>query len=226
MNTKTIMHSSQIIRFIFASLFVFASGMVKAEQWYQVELVVFEHINAYSDEQWPITDIEIESLSPNSANRYIQPASPDKLANIAASLSRSANYRVHYYQSWQQSMLTKGRAKTLSIESDNEMVSGSIKLYKATYLHANLDLWLMENQAQTNSWSDSSPEGIDISAPRNPNLQEARRIRSKKVYHFDHPKFGALLELTPIKTPQAAMVDIEQLESYSLPSEAAPITTE
>jgi hypothetical protein len=213
----------QCIFFLFNLI---AVSSAQAEQWYQVDLVVFEQLNSYSDEQWPVTEIPTGTVSPITSNAYIQPATTDALNQIAYNLSKSANYRVHYHQAWQQAMLSKGRAKPVSITSENEMINGTLKLYKMTYLHAEFDLWLMENRGIAQQWSEVSNEGIDITAPRNPNLKESRRIKSKKVFLFDHPRLGALLELTPIATPDAAKVGIEQLESYSLPVEAAPIVAE
>ncbi len=220
------MKSYHFTHIIFAIFALFITTQARAEQWYQVELVVFEQLNAYTDEQWPFTSIAEAELSPTMANAYIQPAKTEKLTNIVGNLNRSAGYRVHYYQAWQQSMLTKGRSKTIAVNSSDGLISGSIQLYKATYLHAKLDLWMMENPTSVNSWSDVTPSGADINAPRNPHLDESRRIRSRKVYLFDHPKFGALLELTPIATPEAAQVGINKLESFSLPTEAAPTVSE
>jgi len=216
-------HFKQLIFFIST---LFAATQVHAEQWYQVELIVFEQLGDYSNEQWPFTTVTKTDLTPVMANQYIQPAQKETLLAIANNLSRSAGYRVHYYQAWQQSMLSKGRSKVIAVNSEDGLIAGSIQLYKATYLHTKLDLWLMENQAFVNSWSDVSPEGTDITAPRNPHLAESRRIRSKKIFYFDHPKLGAILQLTPIETPQSAQVGIDKLESFSLPTEAAPTVAE
>jgi hypothetical protein len=198
-----------------------------AEQWYHVELVVFEQLNTVTDEQWPIdASSDTPRLSPNSATSKIQPAQTDTLKSEVNSLNRSSKYRVLYYDAWQQSMLTKRRASPIAITSTDGLINGSIKLYKQTYLHAALDIWLKENQSQLNNWSDASPDGIAVNNVRNPHLDQTRRIRSKKVFYFDHPKLGALLEITPITMPDAAQVNIEKLETFSLPTEAASTTTQ
>ena len=203
------------------------SLQVQADQWYHVELVVFEQLNTVTDEQWPQIDIlETAPLSTDMASPLIQPAVNESLVTAVQRLNRSSRYRVHYHQAWQQPILEKRLAKAVAVQSENELIDGSIRLYKATYLHAQLDLWLMQNLGFTNDWSDASPEGIDISAPRNPNLKESRRIRSKKLYFFDHPKLGALIQLTPIDTPAAALVGVEHLETFSLPNEGTATVTE
>ncbi|OUR64253.1 hypothetical protein A9Q79_07380 [Methylophaga sp. 42_25_T18] len=203
------------------------SFQTQAEQWYHVELVVFEQLNTITDEQWPQSELqEPAPLSTDMATPLIQPAENETLVAAAQRLNRSSRYRVHYHQAWQQPVLEKRLAQAITVQSENEMIDGNIRLYKATYLHAELDLWLMQNAGLVNAWSDASPEGIDISAPRNPNLNESRRIRSKKLYFFDHPKLGALIQLTPIDTPAAALVGVEHLETFSLPSEGTATVTE
>ena len=197
-----------------------------ASQWYHVELIVFEQLQTVTDEQWPqMPEQEKSTLTPQSISTLLQPTDNETLLNSVASLNRSARYQVHYHSAWQQPIMEKRSAEFIDIHSDNDLIQGKMRLYKSTYLHAALDLWLVENTAQVNSWSDISPEGVNIDMPRNPNLNESRRIRSKKLYFFDHPKLGALLKLTPIETP-IAIQESESLETYSLPTEATPTVAE
>ena len=197
-----------------------------AAQWYHVELIVFEQLDTVTDEQWPqMPELKTAPLTPQSISKLIQPTKNETLLDSVERLNRSARYQVHYHSAWQQPIMRKRSAKFIDIHSDDELIQGKMRLYKSTYLHAALDLWLVENTAQVNSWSDVSPDGVDIDMPRNPHLLESRRIRSKKLYFFDHPKMGALLKLTPIETP-IAVQDSESLETYSLPTEAAPTITE
>lgn len=222
------MHAQHLFVKFLISIGLFALSLsAHAQQWYHVELVVFEQLTTITDEQWPQSDIlDTAPLTTQTATTLIQPAVTESLVTAAQRLNRSPRYQVHYHQAWQQPILEKRVAQSVAVQSENTLIDGSVRLYKATYLHAQLDLWLMENQSLANSWSDASPEGIDISTPRNPNLNESRRIRSKKLYFFDHPKLGALLQLTPIDTPEAAQVNFEQLETFSLPNEGNATVTE
>ena len=222
-------------QFIITLCLLLASINAFAEQWYHVELIVFEQLDTVTDEQWPqmnvisdpVTQADNTSLLPGMASSLIQPAENETLSGAASQLNQSASYQVHYYKSWQQPVMQKGQERAINIHSDNDVIDGTIRLYKATYLHAKLDLWLKQSMVQNNSWSDASPEGINISElPRNPNLKESRRIRTKKVYYFDHPKMGALVKLTPIETPVAVEIEKELLETFSLPTEASPTVSE
>ncbi|MFW5450166.1 MAG: CsiV family protein [Methylophagaceae bacterium] len=221
------MKSHYLTQFVIALSLLILSVQAHAAQWYHVELIVFEQLNTITDEQWPqMTSVGKASLSPGMATSLIQPAATETLLNTASRLNHSARYRVHYHNAWQQPIMRKNSAKSVKIRSANNLIEGTIRLYKSTYLHAALDLWLKQNSSDVDSWSDASPNGIDINAPQNPNLKESRRIRSKKLYFFDHPKLGALLQLTPIKTPAAVQTDIEPLETFSLPTEATPTVNE
>lgn len=223
----TMYAQSFIYKFIITASLLVLSFQAQAQQWYHVEFIVFEQLNTVTDEKWPeMPLLEPAPLNSTMATSLIQPANNETLVSSAQRLNRSQGYRVHYHQAWQQPILQKRSAKAIAVQSEDAMIDGSIRLYKSTYLHAQLNLWLMENSGLANSWSDASPDGIDISAPRNPNLNESRRIRSKKIYFFDHPKLGALLKLTPIDTPASVNVDFEQLETFSLPNEGDATVTE
>jgi len=195
--------------FITAFILLLTSIQSHADQWYHVELIVFEQLSTGTDEQWPAmsgNDITA-SLAPGMSTSNIQPATNNTLNSLASRLSSSSQYRVHYHQAWQQYIMRKGGAKAVKISSANGLIEGTVRLDKSTYLHASLDLWLKQNAGQKNSWSDGSPTSKDINSPRNPHLVESRRIRSNELDFFDHPKMGALLKITPIKTPAAVQAN-------------------
>ena len=212
-----------------------------AEQWYHVELIVFEQLHTITDEQWPPMNTVNDSATSTGiadTNSETAPAAKTRtpliletenktLLNVAKRLNQSSHYQVRYHKAWQRPIPTKSRAQAVNIHSDDNVIEGTIDLYKATYLHVSLNLWLKQHTVQVNSWSDASTDGVDISSPvSNPNLNESRSIRSNKLYFFDHPKMGALLQLTPIETPVAVQVEEELLETFSLPAEAAPTVSE
>lgn len=193
------------------------SGNVLAQQWYHVELVVFERLSGANAEHWPaMNNIRSGSLSPQMSNKHIQPAAVDSLAGVSSRLSNASNYRVHYHKAWQQPMLSKGSARSVQISSNNNLVEGVLKLYRVNYLHADIDLWFKENSSVGNNWSAAAPDTVDLGGPRNPHLSQIRRIRSKELIYFDHPRIAAILQLTPVAAPASAVS--ETPESYSLPA--------
>jgi len=170
------------------------SQLSYAQQWYHVELIVFEQLESVSDEQASNAVVPAASYSPSTNNALIKPSKNSTLLDSASKLKRSPFYQVHYHQSWRQPIQTKSQAKSLQIVSANDMIHGRIRLHKGTYLYATLDL-------QLNRISRQNDNNSGISSIRKPYLQDARRVRSKKLHFFDHPNLGALLKLTPIASP-------------------------
>jgi hypothetical protein len=209
------MKTSALSARLFLLLMLVFSGNAFAQQWYHVELVVFERFSGANAEHWPVMEnIRGGSLSPQMANKQIQPAKTETLAGVASRLQNASNYRVLYHNAWQQPILSKRSAKSVQISAANGLVEGAIKLYRVSYAHADIDLWFKENSSNSN-WQTPSPDGVALSGPRNPHLSQIRRIRSKELIYFDHPRVAAILELTPVAAPAAAVSKTP--ESYSLP---------
>ncbi|WP_152417604.1 CsiV family protein [Methylophaga lonarensis] len=205
-------------RSLLASWLMFAGlSVAYAQQWYQVELVVFENLSPISSEASPAMPMqEAAPLTVDTRNNRIQPASREELSAVADRLRRSSGYRVHTHLAWQQPILGPRQSQAVAVTSDNNLINGQIRLRRGTYLHADLDLWFMENTG-AGAWSDSgSLSSANYSGPRNPNLKESRRVRSGQLHYFDHPRFGALLKLTAVDAPDAAL---QSPESFSLPAE-------
>jgi hypothetical protein len=173
---------TRFFHFLSILLLCSLSSAALAQQWYHVELIVFEQLNTYTDEAWPTTAFDIDApLSPSVSGKLIHPAKNRTLIQTAERLQKSRDYRVLYHQSWQQPIMTKSHSRSVKIQSSDGAINGSIRFFKSTYLHAALDIQLLQG--------DQSPR-----------LTESRRIRKKKLYFFDHPKLGALLQITPIET--------------------------
>lgn len=173
--------------FSFLGLFAFNHASF-AEQWYHVELIVFEQLDSASDEQAPVTRVPNASFDPNTTNDMMQPAANKTLTDSAARLKKSPRYQVHYHQSWKQPIKTKANAKSVAI--NNSLIDGRVRLHKGTYLYATVDLQL-DRATQTDDWSE-------VGGQRKHYLKETRRVRRDKLQFFDHPHLGALLKLTPI----------------------------
>ena len=159
-----------------------------AEQWYHVELVVFEQLDSVSDEQAPVACVPSALFDPNTTNDMIQPAANKTLTGSASRLKKSPRYQVHYHQSWEQPIKTKANAKSIAI--NNSLINGRVRLHKGTYLFATVDLQL-DRVTQTDDWSE-------VGGQLRHYLKETRRVRRDKLHFFDHPHLGALLSLTPI----------------------------
>ena len=211
------MKSLSLIRsMLFVALMSFGA-LAHAQQWYHVELIVFEVLNPSDNEQSPVFTLQDPApLKVGMANKVIQPAGNKNLTDISQRLRNSAGYRVISHQTWQQAVGSRSRAQAVAIDSDR--VQGQVRFHIATYLHASLDLWLQDGVR--------SVESDSYHTLHQPRLVELRRIRSKQVHYFDHPRFGAILQLIPVATPDQVLSNMTESETYSLPSEGEATTAE
>ncbi len=203
---------TQLRALLYALPFLLYSILAQADPWYHVEILVFEHLDTLTDEQWPEIDDKTgpDLLIPGKATSLIKPDAPYTLNQVAKRLARSAHYKVLYHQAWQQPILKKRHAKAVKIINKDQSVSGSLRLYKATYLYAKADLWLMNSQQNLRHDTQMQNTREDWGALRFPHLKQVHRIKIKRLYYFDHPRFGVLLQLTPIKMPKTVAATTTQ----------------
>lgn len=100
-------------------------------------------------------------------------------------------------------------------EQDNNMLSGTITVSRARYLHADFDLIYREyvdvpvtvikpslnDPTETVESMETARQLVEIP------MRQKRRMRSKERHYIDHPRLGALIEITPVEieeeeTPQ------------------------
>ncbi len=78
-------------------------------------------------------------------------------------------------------------------------LNGVIGLVQSRYLHLDVDLVY-----QVNTPADQSQQAAmigDTMVTQTFRLQQSRRIRSDKLFYFDHPRFGVLARITPFTPP-------------------------
>jgi len=77
-------------------------------------------------------------------------------------------------------------------------VEGTVRVAVERYLHLYLDLKLVDTTLTLNAdFSD-----YDLPEFR---LNQHRRMRSKELHYFDHPKFGVIALITPYVPPVHAV---------------------
>jgi len=174
-----------IIMAVFSAL---AGPGVAAENRYQVEVIIFEHlIMNDGGEIWPekderpqwdnalaiFRDANDSRFTPLSSSRY-------KMSGIYRVLRSSQAYRPILHLAWEQAGLPSSRARPVYIAGDNGQVEGTLKLEQSRFLHIEMDLVY--------------PFGN--SAGQYARLQERRRLKLKELHYFDNPVFGAVVQVT------------------------------
>ncbi len=79
------------------------------------------------------------------------------------------------------------------------LLNGVIGLTQSRYLHMDVDLVYQVNTPVDQSQQESIIG--DTVMTQTYRLQQSRRIRSDKLFYFDHPRFGVLARITPFTPP-------------------------
>ncbi len=167
------------------------------ENTYSVEVLVFATRlpQLDGDELWTREtadatrprDIDAEAPSPA--------APPSILAAAANDLAKDGRFRILAYYSWIQAADAKSASKPIRLRGTHaknpDELAGTMRLYLSRYLHLDLNLDYEEKTVDGGLFSG----GSGMITYR---INEQRRVKSQETHYFDHPKFGALIRLTPL----------------------------
>ncbi|MBL4585026.1 MAG: hypothetical protein JKX83_10475 [Pseudomonadales bacterium] len=144
----------------------------ETEQWYQVNLLVFQHLKGKTtgefSEQWP-TEVELAYpkqttslhplLKPNY-NPLVQPLPNYSLMVDAdagfekekGNIRRSAGFRTLFYKQWYQKLGKGVTGQAVAIQGGkstekHQQLEGWVRFSQKRYLHLEVDLWLHDFDA-------------------------------------------------------------------------------
>ena len=145
-----------------------------------------------------------------------------KMSETIIKLMESENYNPLFHIAWRQNVYGANDAQAIHITTDkfepvirngettelqqkntSATVDGTITVSLKKYLHLNADLAYINIDGN----SFFSDEEIPVVF----RMTESRRMRSKEVHYFDHPKFGMLALITPYEPPPVKKIEIEPL---------------
>jgi len=195
---------------------------------YDVEIIVFRNnVNSDAGERWPtqaagdlqptrvFTQDEFTELSPSDY----------QLDAIRGGLRNSSGYTVLLHRAWRQVGYDAAHAIAYpihtGIENGKYSLQGSVTLVRERYLHLDVDLMLT---AADSAYPARYSEGA-VSEPVY-RLHENRRMRSRELHYFDHPRFGMIATVTPYDAPEDEPEPEPEPEATDTEPEAAdvPIT--
>lgn len=177
-----------------------ASSTTNSPDLYQIEILVFQNQLSYleGEELWTedVVDTELPGIT-EAVTIGSRPAPASDLSKAAITLEADGNYRVLVHRLWQQPANPRSEAKWVHIKSfslGTPELEGTLRFYQGRYLHVDIELLFRETSA--GSFSLIQP---DSAVPKVYRVSEHRRIRGREVNYFDHPKFGALVRVTPVE---------------------------
>lgn len=80
-------------------------------------------------------------------------------------------------------------------------VDGTLRLYRARYLHLEADLLYHRPAARSRARAVSGDDGAEPDIPDRFVLRQSRRMRSNELHYVDHPLFGIVAQVTPYDPP-------------------------
>ena len=191
--------------------------------WYQVEIIVFEHL--YPDtggEQWynnqglPDVSNSVELVTDKTGGReayQVLSSGQHKINGVYSALKSSRDYRPIMHIAWKQPGLTRSKAQYVhirrtegisdadSLQEDLVKVDGTVRLRGGHFLYLDIDLAY---------FFKSLPESMINSAMLDGNLtkqisdytrlSESRKIKLNELHYFDHPLFGVITWVRRLST--------------------------
>jgi hypothetical protein len=163
---------------------------------YEIEVVVFENrlSSLEGNELWarePEKPASTGKDKPVSAGE--NPPADSALSAAAAALEKSGQHHVLAHLRWRQAAEAKSVSKPVNISNAAGGLDGSLRFYLSRFLIVEMNLALRELQGG----------GVLSGATENTTvvyrLNEPRRIKVSETHYFDHPKFGALVRVSPAR---------------------------
>lgn len=175
---NTSIHQRKIGAVFALLIFCFNSLALADQRWFQLELIVFQQ-HAPTSEQFEQTTTEITPV-----NRHAQARVGNKtLQNTYNRLRRSAAYRPFYYQSWRIPVASGSVSLPIDVSEPDIGLNGWIKIQRGHLLHVIADL----------EFSPTESAGVIY------RLNEKRRVLLNEVHYLDHPKFAAIIKVSPLE---------------------------
>jgi len=177
---------------------------VAAPPVYDVEIIIFRHkVMSDAGEQW--TTPAAGDLQPTgvfSQDEFTELArSLYRLDDIRGGLRNSSGYSVLLQRAWRQVGYDAAHAIAYPIHTlaDNgrDRIEGSVTLVRERYLHLDVDLLLVPAGSTAPAQYSDGPGSKPAFR-----LREKRRMRSRELHYFDHPRFGMIAMVTPYDAPE------------------------
>ena len=167
-----------------------------ATNLYEIEVVVFE--NRLSDlegnELWTREREKPASAGKDKpASTGENPPADSALSAAAAALEKSGQHHVLAHLRWRQTAEAKSVSKPVHLGNTTGGLDGSLRFYLSRFLIVEMNLALREIQGG-GVFSGAAENGTVVYR-----LNEPRRIKVSETHYFDHPKFGALVRVSPAR---------------------------
>lgn len=172
------------IRFVILLLICLTASPGFTQDWYQIEVIIFEHKNATDDSEdserwprdlelaWPSPLIELEPAVSRTEPIDILPPFEElvfdqrKMNNDSYALRVRAPYDLLWHKAWKAPLLPEEQAPWIQVKAsdqigDHHRLEGAIRIHLSRYLHLSTNLWLTEVSGNALTIEDSFNEAFN-----------------------------------------------------------------
>jgi hypothetical protein len=167
-----------------------------ATNLYEIEVVVFENrlSGLEGGELWRrVPEKPADAKTDERISAGGKPPADSGLAPAVAALEKSGRHPVLAHLRWKQNAEAKSVSKPVKIAGTAGGLDGSLRFYLSRFLIVEMNLALRETQ-NAGTFSGSPENGAVVYS-----LNEPRRVKVSETHYFDHPKFGALVRVSPVR---------------------------
>jgi len=179
---------------------------------YTVEVIVFKQTGADTSagEVWTQKN-NGWAFQPKVSQAVITPL-PTSTTSIQKLLEAHSDYKILMHKAWKQEIKFKAKTPVVTLsntplQSNNsslvisDTIFGYARFYRGQFLQFELDLRFTPHGFEsTQGYGQGS---VNFSGayrqPKEFRIHEKTRVKPKSVYYFDHPRFGVIVAINPIK---------------------------
>ena len=198
-------------RVLLFGLLALVSVPAPAIDFYDVEILMFRQLDSQGDdEELDVPNIrhlelnlELHDLLDRTSATPLEPAIEGYLSNPSLRIGNSRDYEILFHGRWSQTTSDRQGAPYIRIDlpavGRSSTLLGVLRLFSTDLLYVDAFLRYRPAEQQANNQIVESTE-------RNTQpyyfLKERRRVKFREVHFLDHPKFGILLTVWPVKLPE------------------------
>ena len=218
-------------RVLFFGMLVLVAAPAPAIDFYDVEILVFRQLdNQGDDEELDVPNIrhlelnlELQELLDRTSAIPLEPAIEGYLNHPGQRIGNSRDYEILFHGRWSQTTSDRQGAPYIRIDlpavGGRSALIGVLRLFATDLLYVDAFLRYRPAEQQANNQIVESTE-------RNTQpyyfLKERRRVKFREVHFLDHPKFGILLTVWPVKLPELPMPTNEPQSTIKTDSTNTP----
>ena len=198
-------------RVLFFGLLVLVSVPAPAIDFYDVEILAFRQLNSQGDdEELDVPNIrhlelnlELHDLLDQTSAIPLEPAIEGYLSHPGERIGNSRDYEILFHGGWSQTTSDRKAAPYIRIDlpavGRSSTLIGVLRLFATDLLYVDAFLRYRPGERRANN---QIVEFTERNTQPYYFLKERRRVKFREVHFLDHPKFGILLTVWPVKLPE------------------------